>query len=208
MTRPPSSSPDWAPPPHSVVTWPARGRDCSPAAPASRIEADWAADLSVQIAASAAVDPATVLERVEARRLDRSAQLGVVAAREAWRDAGYGPGGELGRPTRLGAVIATGIGGLQTLLGQWDVQKEKGPRRVSPLTVPMLMPNGTAANVSLEIGAQAGVHAPVSACASGNEAIAYGSRHDPSRSRRRRRGRWHRGVIHPLPIAASPRCRR
>ncbi len=168
----------------------------------SSIQADWAADLSVRIAASAAVDPTTVLERVEARRLDRSAQLGVVAALEAWRDAGFGLKEE--NPVdrqRLGAVIATGIGGLQTLLGQWDVQKEKGARRVSPLAIPMLMANATAANVSLRIGAQAGAHAPVSACASSNEAIAFGI--DMIRL-----GRADvvvvggaEGVIHPLPIA-------
>lgn len=169
----------------------------------SRIEADWASTLSVQIAASAAVDPTTVLERVEARRLDRSAQLGVVAAMEAWGDAGFGlrEDNPVDRE-RLGVVIATGIGGMQTLLGNWDVQQEKGPRRVSPLAIPMLMANASAANISLRIGARAGAHAPVSACASGNEAIAYGI--DMIRL-----GRADvvvvggtEGVIHPLPIAS------
>jgi 3-oxoacyl-[acyl-carrier-protein] synthase II len=139
-----------------------------------RIEADWANDLSVKIAAPAAVDPNDVLDRVEARRLDRSAQLGVIAAMEAWGDAGYGLKED--NPVerdRLAVVIATGIGGLQTLLGQWDIQKEKGQRRVSPLAIPMLMANATAANVGLRLGAQAGVHTPVSACASSNEAIAH-----------------------------------
>src|SRR5688500_9347847 len=91
----------------------------------SKIEAGWADDLAVKIAAIAAVDPTEVLDRVEARRLDRSAQLGVVAAMEGWRDAGYGIGED--NPvdrSRLGVAIATGIGGLQTLLGSWDVQKE------------------------------------------------------------------------------------
>ncbi len=67
--------------------------------------------------------------------------------------------------------MATGIGGMQTLLGQWDVHKEKGPRRVSPLTVPMLMANASAANISLRLGARSVVHTPVSACASSNEAL-------------------------------------
>ncbi len=141
----------------------------------SRIADDWSGEIAVKIAAQAAVDPTAVLERVEARRLDRSAQLGVVAAMEAWRDAGYGLNED--NPVdreRLAVVIATGIGGLQTLLGQWDVQKEKGYRRVSPLAIPMLMANATAANVGLRIGAQAGVHTPVSACASSNEAISLG----------------------------------
>ncbi|GAA3602977.1 beta-ketoacyl-[acyl-carrier-protein] synthase family protein [Microlunatus ginsengisoli] len=138
----------------------------------SLIEQPWADDLPCRIAAKAAVDPATVLERVEARRLDRVAQLAIVAGTEAWTDAGFGFGDD--NPVdreRLASVVATGIGGLQTLLGQWDIQKDKGVRRVSPLTVPMLMANAAAANLGLRIGAKAGVHTPVSACASSNEAL-------------------------------------
>ena len=140
-----------------------------------KIGADWAADLPVKIAAEAAVDPAEVLERVEARRLDRSAQLAVVAALEAWKDAGYGlrEDNPVDRE-RLGVAIATGIGGMMTLLANWDVQKEKGARRVSPLAIPMLMANASAANVSLRLGARAGAHTPVSACASSNESISLG----------------------------------
>jgi 3-oxoacyl-[acyl-carrier-protein] synthase II len=133
---------------------------------------DWAESLPVRIAAPVAVDPSQVMDRVEARTLDRSAQLALIAAREAWADAGLAEGDV--DPFRLGAVVASGIGGVTTLLNQYDVLKEKGPRRVSPYTVPMLMPNGPAANVSLAIGARAGTHTPVSACASGAEAIAYG----------------------------------
>jgi 3-oxoacyl-[acyl-carrier-protein] synthase II len=167
-----------------------------------RIDAEWAEDIPVKIAAQAAVDPSEVLDRVEARRLDRSAQLGIIAAMEAWRDAGYGlkEDNPVDRE-RLGVAIATGIGGLQTLLINWDVQKDKGARRVSPLAIPMLMANATAANVSLRLGAQAGVHTPVSACASSNESIALGL--DMIRL-----GRADvvvvggtEGVIHPLPIA-------
>jgi 3-oxoacyl-[acyl-carrier-protein] synthase II len=137
---------------------------------------DWAADLSVRIAAPMAVDPAEVLPRVRARRLDRSEQAALVAAGEAWADAGFtGPASENGiDPTRLAVVIGTGIGGVTSLLGQYDLLLEKGPDRVSPLLIPMNMPNGPAAYVSLDIGAQAGVHTVVSACASGSEAIAYG----------------------------------
>ena len=140
-----------------------------------RIEADWAEDLPVKIAGVAAVDPGDVLERVEARRLDRSAQFGVISAIEACQDAGYGlkEDNPVDRD-RLAVAVATGIGGLQTLLGQWDIQKEKGSRRVSPLAIPMLMANATAANVGLRLGARAGVHTPVSACASSNESIALG----------------------------------
>jgi 3-oxoacyl-[acyl-carrier-protein] synthase II len=139
------------------------------------IKHDWAEQLGTQIAAEVAVDPADVLERVKARRLDRSGQLALVAALEAWADSGLG--GEDSSPLdpeRLGVAMASGIGGVQTLLANYDLLKEKGPRRVSPLAIPMLMPNSPAANIGLAIGAKAGVHTPVSACASGNEAIALG----------------------------------
>jgi 3-oxoacyl-[acyl-carrier-protein] synthase II len=131
---------------------------------------EWAAELPVRIAAPAAVDPSEVLDRVEARTLDRSQQLALIAAREAWKDAGS-PEVE---PERLAVVVASGIGGVITLLNAYDTLNEKGARRVSPHTVPMLMPNGPAATVALELGARAGVHTPVSACASGAEAISLG----------------------------------
>ncbi|MEV0599585.1 beta-ketoacyl-[acyl-carrier-protein] synthase family protein [Streptomyces sp. NPDC050315] len=169
------------------------------------------ADLPVRMAATAAVEPDQVLPRPVARKLDRSAQFALIAAREAWADAGYtGPAGEdtaedgsaLIDPDRLGTVIASGIGGVTTLLDQYDVLKEKGVRRVSPHTVPMLMPNGPSANVGLEVGAQAGVHTPVSACASGAEAIGYAVEMI-------RTGRADvvvaggtEAAIHPLPIVA------
>ena len=132
----------------------------------------WAEQLSTQIAAEVAVDPTDVLDRVKARRLDRSGQLALVAALEAWADSGLADAGV--DPERLGVAMASGIGGVQTLLTNYDALKEKGPRRVSPLSIPMLMPNSPAANIGLAIGAKAGVHTPVSACASGNEAIALG----------------------------------
>ena len=133
---------------------------------------DWAEQLGARIAAEAAVEPSEVLDRVKARRLDRSAQFAMVAAAEAWRDAGLDEADVDGE--RLAVAMASGIGGVQTLLANYDALKEKGPRRVSPLAIPMLMPNSPAANVGLALGARAGVHTPVSACASGNEAIALG----------------------------------
>jgi 3-oxoacyl-[acyl-carrier-protein] synthase II len=161
---------------------------------------DWAEQLSTQIGAEVAVDPLEVLERVKARRLDRSGQLAVIAAKEAWADAGLEDAET--DPERLGVAMATGIGGVQTLLSNYDSLKEKGPRRVSPLAIPMLMPNSPAANIGLTIGAKAGVHTPVSACASGNEAIALGI--DMIRL-----GRADvvvvggtEAAIHPLPMAA------
>src|SRR5690349_22659560 len=135
---------------------------------------DWAEQLSTQIAAEVAVQPTDVLDRVKARRLDRSGQLALVAALEAWKDAGFGDDGDATDPERVAVALASGIGGVQTLLNNYDALKEKGPRRVSPLAIPMLMPNGPAASIGLTIGAKAGVHTPVSACASGNEAIALG----------------------------------
>jgi 3-oxoacyl-[acyl-carrier-protein] synthase II len=141
------------------------------------IEQEWAQQLGTTIAAEVAVDPSEVLDRVKARRLDRSAQLALVAALEAWADSGLA-GDDTEKPgvesERLGVAMASGIGGVQTLLTNYDNLNLKGPRRVSQLAIPMLMPNSPAANIGLAIRAQAGVHTPVSACASGNEAIALG----------------------------------
>jgi 3-oxoacyl-[acyl-carrier-protein] synthase II len=135
----------------------------------SLLTEDWRELLPVHFAARVAIEPVDQMERVEMRRLDRSEQFALVASREAWKDAGS-PGLD---KERLGVVIASGIGGVITLLDQFDNLNEKGARGVSPHTVPMLMPNGPAANVGLELQAKAGVHTPVSACASGAEAIGY-----------------------------------
>ena len=144
----------------------------------SRLEAEWVErfDLPVKIAAQLAVEPTEVLKRVEARRLDRSEQVAVVAAREAWGHAGLAGEEPVVDPLRLAVIIGTGIGGALTLRGQDDLLETQGLRKVSPLTIPMLMPNGPAAHVGLELVAKAGVHAPVSACASGAEALAWGWR--------------------------------
>ena len=130
---------------------------------------EWRELLPVHFAARVHTEPADQMERVEMRRLDRSEQFALIASREAWKDAGSPDVDK----ERLGVVIASGIGGVITLLDQYDNLKEKGARGVSPHTVPMLMPNGPAANVGLELQAKAGVHTPVSACASGAEAIGY-----------------------------------
>lgn len=131
---------------------------------------EWVPDMTVHFAGVLAEEPP--LDRVEARKLDRSQQVALVAAREAWADAGS-PDVD---PLRMGTVIGSGIGGFITLLNAYDTLKERGPSRISPHTVPMLMPNGPAAVVGLEFHAAAGVHTPVSACASGAEAIAVGAR--------------------------------
>ena len=132
---------------------------------------DWVEtfQLPVKIAATIKQSPLEVLTKVETRRLDPGGQYALIASREAWGDAGT-PEVE---PERLGVVIGTGIGGVHTLLDQWDTLRERGVRRVFPLAVPMLIVNGPAAAVSIELGARAGAHTPVSACSSGAEAIGY-----------------------------------
>src|SRR5450759_29340 len=164
------------------------------------LENDWAEEyqMAVTFAGQLAVPAADVLTRPEMKRMDPSAQYAMIAARQAWADAGS-PDVD---GDRLGTVVASGIGGIWTLLDAWDVMKEKGARRVLPMTVPMLMANSPAAYVSIEFGARAGAHAPVSACASGAEAIAYGTQMIRS-------GRTDivlcggtEAAIHPLPITA------
>ena len=159
------------------------------------------ADLPARLAAT--VDLTDRLDRVEARRLDRVQQVALVAAREAWADAGILDVD----PDRLAVVIGSGVGGALTLLDQDRVLREKGPRSVSPHLIPMLMPNGPAATVGLEIGARAGVHCPVSACASGAEALAIGLE-------MLRSGRADVAVVggaeacvHPLPLAGFAQMR-
>ena len=167
---------------------------------ARTFDSDWveAYQLPVTFAAQLRVDPSQVLSRPEMKRMDPSAQYAIIALREAWADAGA-PEVE---PTRLGAVVSSGIGGIWTILDAWDTLREKGARRVLPMTVPMLMPNSPSAYVGLEVGAQAGAHALVSACASGAEAIGYAAEMI-------RTGRADvvvaggtEAAIHPMPIAA------
>jgi 3-oxoacyl-[acyl-carrier-protein] synthase II len=169
------------------------------------ITEEWATELPARIAASVAVDPSEKIDRVKARRLDRSTQLALVAAQEAWTNAGFDWDAEEGvdvDPQTLLVSLASGIGGLHSLLNNWDAHRDKGYRRVSPFTIPMLMANAPASNVGIQIHAKAGVHTPVSACASSNEAISLGID-------QLRLGRAEIAVvggtestIHPLPMAA------
>ena len=92
---------------------------------------EWASTLPVHFAARVAQEPSEVMERVEMRRLDRSEQFALIASREAWKDAGS----PVVDNERLGVVIASGIGGVITLLDQHDIMKEKGARLVSPHTL-------------------------------------------------------------------------
>ena len=160
---------------------------------------DWVTkyDLPVTFAATLKVPPQDVLTKVEIRRLDPSAQYALIASREAWADAGAP---EL-EPERLAVAMGSGIGGVWTLLDQWDVLREKGPRRVFPLAVPMLMPNAPSAAVSLELGARAGAHTPVSACASGAEGMGYGAEMIRSGRADMVVAGGTEAAIHPLPVA-------
>jgi 3-oxoacyl-[acyl-carrier-protein] synthase II len=165
----------------------------------SALTQEWAANLPVRIAAQLVVEPSEVLDRVKLRRLDRAEAAALIAAHQAWADSGLADSGL--EPERLAVVVGTGIGGAQTLLNQDDILEAFGPRRVSPHTVPMLMPNGPAAWVGLELGARAGVHCPASACATGAEAISWGL--DLIRAGRADvvLAGGTEAVVHPLPIA-------
>jgi 3-oxoacyl-[acyl-carrier-protein] synthase II len=135
-----------------------------------KLTESWADALPVRIAAPAMIDPVSAFPAFQRRHMDRSGQLAVLAARQAWQDAGA-PEVD---PERLGVSIATGIGGLASMLDARETMLAKGWQRLSPFSVPMLMPNGAAALIGIELGARAGVHAAVSACASSAEAIGYG----------------------------------
>ena len=161
---------------------------------------DWAEALPVRFAARVAVEPSAHLKPVEMRRLDRSAQFALIAAREAWKDAGFE--GKFAEPNRLGVMVGSGIGGVTTLLNAYDDLIHKGPRAVGPRTVPMLMPNSPAAYVGLEFDARAGVHAPVSACATGAEAVGHAIEMIRSGRADVVLAGGTEAAIHPLPIAA------
>ncbi|WP_316668570.1 beta-ketoacyl-[acyl-carrier-protein] synthase family protein [uncultured Propionibacterium sp.] len=138
----------------------------------STIEQEWAVDLPVRFAGQVDVDVDYHQAPPQARHMEPSSQQAVIAAPPAREDPGltFEPENETD-PSRLASLVGTGIGGLQSTIRQWEILRNKGLRRVSPFTVPMLMSNAPAANVGLRIGARAGVHTTVSACASSNEAI-------------------------------------
>jgi len=155
-------------------------------------------ELPVTFAASAKVEQAEQLERVEAKRLDPGSQFALIAAREAWADSGITDI----EPERLGVDWSTGIGGLWTLLDAWDTLREKGPRRVLPMTVPMLMPNAPAAAIEMNLGARAFARTVVSACASSTESIANAYEHLQQGYADVVIAGGSEAVIHPLPLAA------
>jgi 3-oxoacyl-[acyl-carrier-protein] synthase II len=168
----------------------------------STIEHDWVAahDLPVTFAGQAKVRPEDVLPRQEIKRLDPSSQFALISAREAWTDAGLDDAGI--DPERVGVDYSTGIGGLWTLLDAWDTLKEKGPRRVLPMTIPMLMPNAASAAISMNLAARAYARTDVSACASSTEAIANAYDHLQKGYADVVIAGGTEAVVHPLPIAA------
>ena len=166
----------------------------------STLEQEWVArhELPVTFAGQAKVAATEVLTPQEAKRLDPSSQFALISARQAWEDAGS-PEVE---PERLAVDFATGIGGVWTLLDAYDTLRERGPRRVLPMTVPMLMPNGPAAAIGMDLGARAGVRTAVSACASGNESIANAFHRIQLGEADVVGAGGAEAAIHPMPIAA------
>ena len=165
------------------------------------IEEDWVQeyDLPVTFAAQLTNDPTEVLSRVEARRMDPTTQMGLVAAREAWTHSGLSTDDI--DTDRLAVAFGTGVGGVWTLLDSWDNLRERGPRRVLPMTVPMLMPNGAAAAISMDLSARGGAMTTVSACASGTEAIDNARRLIETGQADVVVTGGAEAAIHPLPIA-------
>jgi 3-oxoacyl-[acyl-carrier-protein] synthase II len=155
-------------------------------------------DLPIKFAATVAVTPDEVLERVEIKRLDPSSQYALIAGREAFADAGS-PAVD---PGRLAVDWATGIGGVHTLVDAWETLREKGPRRVMPMTVPMLMPNGPAAAVGMDLHARAGIRTVVSACASSTESIVNAYEHLQSGYADVVIAGGSEAAVHPLPVAS------
>ncbi|KRE23382.1 beta-ketoacyl synthase [Agromyces sp. Soil535] len=164
------------------------------------LEQEWVTELALPVtfAATAKVETASVLERHELKRLDPSSQFALIAGREAWADAGAP---EVA-PERLAVDWSTGIGGVWTLLDAWDTLRERGPRRVLPMTVPMLMPNGPGAAIGMDLHARAGIRTVVSACASSTEALVNAYDHLQQGLADVVIAGGSEAAIHPLPIAA------
>jgi 3-oxoacyl-[acyl-carrier-protein] synthase II len=166
----------------------------------STLEQEWVErhQLPVKFAGQAKVAAKEILSIPETKRLDPASQFALIAAREAWADAGSP---EV-VPERLAVEFATGIGGVWTLLDAYDTLNTSGPRRVLPMTVPMLMANGPAAAIGMDIAARGGVRTAVSACASSTEAIANAIARLQSGAIDIVVAGGCEAAIHPLPIAA------
>jgi 3-oxoacyl-[acyl-carrier-protein] synthase II len=167
---------------------------------ATSLDYEWVerTQLPITFAAQARVRPVDVLARHETKRLDPSSQFALIAGREAWNDAGL-PEVE---PERVAVDWATGIGGVWTLLDAWDTLRERGPRRVLPMTVPMLMPNGPGAAIGMDLHARAGITTVVSACASSTESLVNAYNRLQAGLADVVIAGGSEAAIHPLPIAS------
>jgi 3-oxoacyl-[acyl-carrier-protein] synthase II len=161
-----------------------------------------ASDHDVRVAAEVkSFDAADFLGRREVRRTDRFAQFVLVAAEQAIADTGL-QFSQAGGNGDVGVIVGTGIGGIRTLLENADIMRERGPGRVSPLMVPMLMPNAAAGQIAIKYGLHGPALSLASACATGNNALGEAAEYI-------RRG-WVQVVIcgggeaalHPLSLAA------
>jgi beta-ketoacyl ACP synthase len=130
-------------------------------------------DLPVRIGGHLKEDVDTHMTRLDLRRMSVVQRMAKLLGGQLWES--------IGNPEvdhdRLGVVVGTGLGGGEKIVETYDLMNEGGPRKVSPLAVQMIMPNGAAAVIGLQIEARAGVITPVSACSSGSEAIAHAWRH-------------------------------
>ncbi len=126
-------------------------------------------DLPVRIGGHLVENLDEKMTRLEMRRMSYVQRMAKYIGNQLWDTAGR-PEVD---PDRFSVVIGTGLGGGEKIVETYDAMNEGGPRKVSPLAVQMIMPNGAAAVIGLELGARAGVITPVSACSSGSEAIAH-----------------------------------
>jgi beta-ketoacyl ACP synthase len=129
-------------------------------------------DLPVRIGGHLVDDIDSYMTRIDMRRMSYVQRMSKLLSGRLWENAGK-PEVD---PDRFAVIIGTGLGGGEKIVETYDAMNEGGPRKVSPLAVQMIMPNGAAAVAGLELGARAGVITPVSACSSGSEAIAHGWR--------------------------------
>lgn len=129
-------------------------------------------DLQVRIGGHLVDDVDSHMTRIDMRRMSYVQRMSKLLSKRLWENAGT-PEVD---PDRFAVIIGTGLGGGEKIVETYDAMNEGGPRKVSPLAVQMIMPNGAAAVAGLELGARAGVITPVSACSSGSEAIAHGWR--------------------------------
>jgi 3-oxoacyl-[acyl-carrier-protein] synthase II len=113
-------------------------------------------------------DPSAYMDRKEARRADRVTQFAFVAANEALKQSGFEPGPD---QTNMAVIIGTAIGGITTLMSEYDTLREKGPSRVSPFLMPMMLSDMTSGQLSIKLGAKGVNYSLISACASGADSI-------------------------------------